>query len=184
MQNDKSLDWFGYIIDISLRKLEEKNLLASVEKFKFISENTSNVIVVLENKSISNASKSYAKLFNYSEKELYASEKKDVLNIIHPEDSHKLIAVIDEVVNKLGEKLVFEYRYLHKNGNCVWREDTFSFFYDENGNNFKQIIVARNILDQKKIRIDFNQTKSMLEQTSYIAKVIGYELDMATKQIT
>lgn len=73
---------------------------------------------------------------------------------------------------------------MHKNGNCVWREDTFSFFYDENGNNFKKIIVARNILDQKKIRIDFNQTKSMLEQTSYFAKVYGYELDMATKQIT
>jgi hypothetical protein len=47
----------------------------------------------------------------------------------------------------------------------------------------KEIIVARDITEQKKNRIEFEQLNSMLEQTSFLAKVGGWEVNMATKEV-
>ncbi len=182
-QPDGSVVWYGYNKDITDRKLEEEKLLASEEKFRFISENTSDGIVVLDNKLITYLSKSYIKMFGYSEEEYYKRTKEEILNLIHPDDKPNLLKTFDDSVFKKKENLVYEYRYLHKNGNYVWREDTFSFFYDENGKKIKEIIVARDITEQKKNRIEFEQLNSMLEQTSFLAKVGGWEVNMTTKEV-
>lgn len=182
-QPNGSVVWYGYNHDITNRKLEEEKLLASEKKFRFISENTSDGIVVLDTEKITFVSKPYINMFGYSEEEHYAKNEQQIFNLIHPDDRESLLQTIQSVVNKKGENLVYEYRYLHKNGNYVWREDTFSFFYDEKGKNSKDIIVARDITLQKKNRIAFEQLNSMLEQTSILAKVGGWEVDMVTKEV-
>jgi PAS domain S-box-containing protein len=182
-QADGLVVWYGFKQDISDRKLEEEKLLASESKFRFISENTSDGIVVLDNKLITYLSKSYINMFGYSEEEYYKRSKEEILNLIHPDDRFNLLKTFDDSILKKKENLVYEYRYLHKNGNYVWREDTFSFFYDENGKKIKEIIVARDISEQKKNRIEFEQLNSMLEQTSFLAKVGGWEVNMATKEV-
>ncbi len=182
-QPDGLVVWYGFKKDISDRKLEEEKLLASEEKFRFISENTSDGIVVLEEKGITYASKSYVNMFGYSEEEQYKRTEEEILNLIHPDDRPKLLKTIDDAINKKSENLVYEYRFMHKNGNYIWREDTFSFFYDENGKNIKDIIVTRDITEQKKNRIEFEQLNSMLEQTSFLAKVGGWEVNMNTKEV-
>lgn len=182
-QADGLVVWYGFKQDISDRKLEEEKLLASEEKFRFISENTSDGIVVINEKGITYASNSYINMFGYLESEYYKRTKDEILNLIHPDDRPKLLEKLDEAERKRDENLVYEYRYLHKNGNYVWREDTFSFFYDGSGKKIKEIIVARDITFQKKNRIDFEQLNSMLEQTSFLAKVGGWEVDMITKEV-
>lgn len=182
-QPNGSVFWYGYNQDITYRKLEEEKLLASEKKFRFISENTSDGIVVLDTEKITFVSKPYINMFGYSEEEHYAKNEQQIFNLIHPDDRESLLQTIQNVIRKKGENLVYEYRYLHKNGNYVWREDTFSFFYDENGKNIKDIIVARDITLQKKNRIAFEQLNSMLEQTSILAKVGGWEVDMVTKEV-
>ncbi len=182
-QPDGSVVWYGYNKDITDRKLEEEKLLASEEKFRFISENTSDGIVVLDTEKVTYVSKSYIDMFGYSEEEHYGRTEAEILNLIHPDDRKKMLQTIENVVSKKGENLVYEYRYLHKKGYYVWREDTFSFFYDENGKNIKDIIVARDITEQKKTRIEFEQLNSMLEQTSFLAKVGGWEVNMNTKEV-
>ncbi len=182
-QSDGFVVWYGFKQDISDRKLEEEKLLASENKFRFISENTSDGIVVLDNKLITYLSKSYINMFGYSEDEYYKRTKEEILNLIHPDDRFNLLKTFDDSILKKKENLVYEYRYLHKNGNYVWREDTFSFFYDENGKKIKEIIVARDITEQKKNRIEFEQLNSMLEQTSFLAKVGGWEVNMTTKEV-
>lgn len=182
-QADGIVVWYGFKQDISYRKLEEEKLLASENKFRFISENTSDGIVVLDTEKVTYVSKPYIDMFGYSEEEHYAKNEEQILTLIHPDDRNKLIQTIQNVVSRKGENLVYEYRYLHKNGNYIWREDTFSFFYDENGKNVKDIIVARDITEKKKNRIAFEQLNSMLEQTSFLAKVGGWEVNMITKEV-
>ena len=182
-QADGLVVWYGFKQDISDRKLEEEKLLASENKFRFISENTSDGIVVLDKKIITYLSKSYINMFGYSEEEYFKRTKEEILNLIHPDDRPNLLKTFDDSIINKKENLVYEYRYLHKNGNYVWREDTFSFFYDENGKKIKEIIVARDITEQKKNRIEFEQLNSMLEQTSFLAKVGGWEVNMTTKEV-
>jgi PAS domain S-box-containing protein len=182
-QADGSVVWYGYNKDITDRKLEEEKLLASEEKFRFISENTSDGIVVLDTKKVTYVSKSYIDMFGYTEEEHYGRSEKEILNLIHPDDRQKLLETIKDSINKKSENLVYEYRFMHKNGSYIWREDTFSFFYNEKGKNIKDIIVTRDITEQKKNRIEFEQLNSMLEQTSFLAKVGGWEVNMNTKEV-
>jgi PAS domain S-box-containing protein len=56
-------------------------------------------------------------------------------------------------------------------------------FYNENKNFDKFIIVIRDITEKKNISLNFEQMKSMLEQTSSIAKVGGWEVNMLTNEV-
>lgn len=181
---DGSVVWYGYSQDITESKREEEKTLASESKFRFISENTSDGIVVLEESGITYSSKSYIKMFGYSEEEQTAKTEEKILSLIHPDDKDELLKNVENAIARQDASLVMEYRYLHKAGHYVWREDTFNFFYDENGKNIKDIIVARDITEQKKNRIEFEQVKSMLEQTSSIAKVGGWEINLLSKEVT
>lgn len=180
---DGSVVWYGYSQDITESKKEEERTQASESKFRFISENTSDGIVVLEEEGITYSSKSYIRMFGYTEEEQISKTEEKILSLIHPDDKDNLLKSVENAVAKQEKSLVTEYRFLHKEGYYVWREDTFNFFYDENGKNVKDIIVARDITEQKKNRIEFEQIKSMLEQTSSIAKVGGWEVNMLTKEV-
>ncbi len=180
---DGSVVWYGYSQDITESKKEEERTQASESKFRFISENTSDGIVVLEEEGITYSSKSYIRMFGYTEEEQISKTEEKILSLIHPDDKDDLLKSVENAVAKQEKSLVVEYRFLHKEGYYVWREDTFNFFYDENGKNVKDIIVARDITEQKKNRIEFEQIKSMLEQTSSIAKVGGWEVNMLTKEV-
>lgn len=182
-QPDGSVIWYGYNNDITDRKLEEENLLASESKFRFISENTSDGIVVLEKEGITYASKSYQKMFGYTEEEQFNRSAEEILNLIHPDDRLEVLNSVDNAVKNKQQNLVIEYRYLHKNGNYIWREDTINFLYDSNGKNTKDVLVVRNVTEQKKNRIELEQITSMLEQTSSLAKVGGWEVNMNTHEV-
>jgi PAS domain S-box-containing protein len=182
-QPDGSVIWYGYNNDITDRKLEEENLLASESKFRFISENTSDGIVVLEKEGITYASKSYQKMFGYTEEEQFNRSEEEILNLIHPDDRLEVLNSVDNAVKNKQQNLVIEYRYLHKNGNYIWREDTINFLYDSNGKNTKDVLVVRNVTEQKKNRIELEQITSMLEQTSSLAKVGGWEVNMNTHEV-
>lgn len=182
-QTDGSVIWYGYNNDITDRKLEEEKLLASESKFRFISENTSDGIVVLEKTGITYVSQSYIKMTGYSEEEQLTRSEEDILNLIHPEDKLEMLNNIDNAVKNKQQNLIVEYRYLKKNGNYMWREDTLNFLYDGNGTNIKDVIVVRDVTEQKKNRIEFEQITSMLEQTSSLAKVGGWEVNMNTHEV-
>jgi len=182
-QPDGSVVWYGYSKDITDRKMEEEKLQNSESKFRFISENTSDGIIVLENTGLTYASNSYVKICGYSKEEMLGRNEKEILSLIHPDDRTNFLKSIGNATNNKEQYLVYEYRYLHANGNYIWREDTFSFFYDSDGKNVKDIIVARDVTEKKKIALNFEQIKSMLEQTSSIAKVGGWEVNMLTHEV-
>ncbi|MES2655272.1 MAG: PAS domain S-box protein [Bacteroidota bacterium] len=181
--SDGTVVWYGYSQDITESKKEEEKTLASESKLRFISENTSDGIVVLEEGCITYSSKSYMKMFGYSQEDQIDKTEEKILSLVHPDDKEDLLKNVENAVAKQEKNLVVEYRYLHKEGYYVWREDTVNLFYDENGKNVKDIVVARDITEQKKNRIEFEQVKSMLEQTSSIAKVGGWEVNMLTKEV-
>ncbi|MFZ4799643.1 MAG: PAS domain S-box protein [Bacteroidia bacterium] len=183
-QQNGSVVWYGYSKDITDRKKEEEKLQKSESNFRFISENTSDGIVVLDTKGIIYTSKSYTKIFGYTEEEQILKTEQEILNLIHPDFRDEFMKQIKNAVENKQPSLVYVYKYLHKNGFYIWREDTLNFIYDNEGKNNKLIIVARDITEKKKISLNFEQVNNMLEQTSSIAKVGGWEVNILTNEVT
>ncbi|MFA9214310.1 MAG: PAS domain-containing protein, partial [Candidatus Methylacidiphilales bacterium] len=144
-QEDGSVIWYGYNKDITDRKIEAENVIASENKFRFISENTSDGIIVLEKTGITYTSDSYLKMVGYTKEKIFARTEEQILSFIHPNDCDGLLNAVELANQEKLPNLTYSYRYLHKDGHYFWREDTFSFFYNELGENYKDIIVVRNI---------------------------------------
>lgn len=137
------------VIDISERKKAENLLKESEERFRFIAENTSDGIFVIENTLIVYTSPSFQKMFGYSFKESVEQSKGGLLSLLHPDDLPGFARIISNTVNTQGTTFTHEYRFLHKNGYYVWREDTVTIIYQE-GKVFRFICIVRDITERKK----------------------------------
>lgn len=158
--------WYGYSEEVTERIKEEEILKESEEKLRFISENTSDGIIFYEKSGITYTSSSYVKLFGYQLEEQAQKTEQDILNLIHPEDKFNVLNQYQ--VAKLAQKsnLIIEYRYLHKNGYYVWREDSLSFIYNNRNEVYKIIIIARDITSQKQQELKLKELALVASKTN------------------
>lgn len=137
------------VIDISERKKAENLLKESEERFRFIAENTSDGIFVIENNRIIYTSPSFQNMFGYSFEESAKQSEGNLLNYIHPDDVEQFRNIFNKAINQKTETFNLQYRTLHKNGHYIWREDTVTVIYQEDSV-FRFISVVRDITERKK----------------------------------
>ncbi len=138
------------VADITKRKKIEESLKESEEKFRLISENTSDGIIILNSDHIIEyASPAYCKLFDCSEEEVIKKDKNSIFNAIHTEDREVIFANIFKAIDEKKSGLIYEYRFRINSGEYIWREDSASFIYDENKNYLKSYVVCRDISERK-----------------------------------
>jgi PAS domain S-box-containing protein len=87
-------------------------------------------------------------MFGYSENELLNTTMKNILNKIHKDNILDIITKLKVNTVSKNSNTVLEYKYFHKNGNYIWREDNLNFIYDKENKNTKIIIVARDISER------------------------------------
>ncbi|WP_064197471.1 MULTISPECIES: PAS domain S-box protein [Emticicia] len=145
----KIVQEIGVVIDISQRKEAENLLKESEEKFRFIAENTSDGIFVIENGEIIYTSPSFQKMFGYTFEESAEYSKGDLMNFVHPDDIKVLTNSMQHAIRNKVETFNMEYRTLHKDGHYVWREDTMTAIY-QGDNVYRFISVVRDITERKK----------------------------------
>lgn len=131
------------------RKLVEQSLLENQDRFKFISENISDGIYIIENDKLVFASKTYLEMIGMSDVEKHKYHKKDMFHLIHPEDRDRVINTIyDAASNKLSS-VKYTFRCYKKGGGFMWREDIMNIHYDISGHAFRAVTIARDITDEK-----------------------------------
>ncbi|RLD52890.1 MAG: hypothetical protein DRI94_01715 [Bacteroidetes bacterium] len=115
---------FIYVIihDISERKKTEKRLLKSETYFKSLTENSSDVISVIDKNGKSlYRSPSYEKVMGFSAEEMLS---KNVFNFIHPDDKENLRKQIQESLSKPNQVKKISFKALHKDGTYHYLEGT------------------------------------------------------------
>ena len=115
---------FIYVIihDISERKKIEKRLLKSETYFKSLTENSSDVISVIDKNGKSlYRSPSYEKVMGFSAEEMLS---KNVFNFIHPDDKENLRKQIQESLSKPNQVKKISFKALHKDGTYHYLEGT------------------------------------------------------------
>jgi len=143
--------FIAIIRDITERKLTERKLKESEERYRFVAEHAHDLITVTDPIGLFDyVSPSIKNLTGFESAELV--NKKSVLDFIHPEDQK---IVIENCRNLLenNEALPTELRFLTKNDSYIWLEANISKVKDANGSN-KFITISRDVTQRK---IDFEE---------------------------
>ena len=131
--------------------------LESEKKFQLIAENTSDGILITDEKGkVTYASPAYLKMTGYSIEEEMNISPKTIYNRIHPEDRNPIFRSIYKAIKQKRSSLIYGFRAKHKNGEYYWREDHAKFQYSKTNELLRTYIICRNIEErisqEKKLR--------------------------------
>jgi len=131
------------------RKQAEQSLLENQDRFKFISENISDGIYIIENEQLVFASKTYLEMIGMTDQEKHTSHKIDMFQLTHPEDKERVIKTIYDAASNKLPSVKYTFRCYKKNGDYMWREDIMNIHYDVTGHAFRAVTIARDITEEK-----------------------------------
>jgi len=164
---DKDKEKFiGVIRDISERKEFEDKIKESEEKYRLITENATDLIIIIDEKFKTEYVNEGAclKKLGYTFSEMVNMRPPALL---HPED----VGVATEVLRNAamtGEGML-RARLKHKSGTFAWYQISGSRFFDPEGNP-KTILVARDIHEQtlaeEKLKISEERNRRLIENIS------------------
>ncbi len=119
------------------------------KKYKLLSENVSDGIVLIEDDKIKYVSPGVAQLLGRNLEELKQITLDEIFSFIHPEDTQRIRNKVYEAHKNQVKNYRYEYRSQKANGEYIWVEDALNSEYDENGNRIRTIIRARDITKRK-----------------------------------
>lgn len=158
------------IRDITARIEIERKLIESSTKYKLISENASDLILVTsENLIIEYVNKKpLHKLGGYSVDDVLG---KRALNFIHIDDAKNALIKIFNAFNREGHGTI-EARIKHKDGHSVNVEIHGSLFHNEKGEP-KALLITRDITDRKNAeKLILEENKKLLELSQIKSELI------------
>jgi len=174
--NEKESYWLYR--DVTERKALEQKIKNEEEKFRLIAENTSDGILLINNKSeIEYVSPSYYHQLGFGINDgRPVFDDKDIYNLIHPDDRDELFAQIFDGISQKVDSLKYQYRAKNKDDIYIWREDNTRFIYDNDGNYLKSYVVSRDISERKQFEEEIKLLSKTIEQSPllvYITDVFG-----------
>lgn len=170
---EKRISSFSIVsLDITDRKSQEEALRRSEAKYRYITENTTDLILVVKpDGMIEYASPSHRKMIGYEPEEIEGLASP---LLIHPDDLGFLEYTFSHCVEtkKQGE---VEYRILHKNGMWIYVDARIQPVPDEDGEVESLIIVCRDISERKRTE-ELLQKSEKLSIIGELAAGIAHEI--------
>jgi PAS domain S-box-containing protein len=165
-------DILSLLLEENKRRNAEKSLLENQERFKFISENISDGIYIIENDVLVFASDTYLKMLDLSEEEKRYSHSIDMFKLTHPDDRERVINTIYGAAEKKLPSTKYVFRCRKKNGQYMWREDIMNIQYDAYGKAFRAVTIARDITKEKEKELEaINKQKNIYLQNQLLIKL-------------
>lgn len=125
----------------------DQYLFNEVERYKIVADNTSDIIVLVDNKSIVRyVSTSIQTITGYTVEQY---EGMDAFDLIHPEDREKVRALHVQAV-RTKTQMNMEYRVIHSHGSTIYVETRVKPVLDGSGNVMYVVAVVRDITERKK----------------------------------
>ena len=148
--------------DITDRKNMEEELHKSEERFRAIVQNSTDVIVILDEKGMNKyISPSLQRITGYTMEDRLG---RNSLEFIHPDDLDKVIKSFNRVVNKPNLVYKGENRYLHKDGTYHWFEiSAMNLLKDPNVEGI--VLTFRDVSERK---LSEQRLKEEMEITSHL----------------
>jgi PAS domain S-box-containing protein len=149
-----------FATDITERKKVEEQIIRSEEKYRALTENISDAIILINEKlKITFHSPTAEKISKYSFEEV---ESREIAEFVYPEDYDIAKEFLEIVLNSPNEPINNQFRIIDKLGNIIWVEGTAINLLDNN--NIQSIIINyRDITDRKQLE----------EQQAFMASIVN-----------
>jgi PAS domain S-box-containing protein len=136
------------LIDITDRKLAEEQLLQREQQYRFISDNSLDIINRQTPECICTyVSPAITPLLGYSEMEVLG---KSVLGMVHPDDLGMVRNDLVAIVRTGSSHVTSTFRFRHKDGRYLWFESTTKVIRDEKTGQIREFLsISRDITERK-----------------------------------
>jgi len=167
---------------ITERKRTESKLRASEELFRTSFESaTTGVCLVAKDGKFFNVNRTLCEMIGYTKEELLHLTFND---ITHEQDKEIGRSFLDNALAGGSKTMQTEKRYLHKDGHVVWAYLSTAVIDPPQENGCYLISYVQDITQRKQAEEALASTTELLERTSAMAKVGGWELDLASQRVT
>jgi PAS domain S-box-containing protein len=172
-----------FVKDVTRETEAEIALNKSESRYQLISENTGDVIWIMEIDSwkFNYISPSAYHLTGYTQKNLMKKSIRDIIKTHYPEDiSKNLHQRIDllKTGDKSAQVMVNYVNIIHKNGGIVPTEVVTTLLIDENGDINEILGVSRDITERKESEKKIREIMQKNEYAMAISKMANWELDV------
>ena len=173
----------GVIKDIAEKKLAQKKLTESEERFRVAAEQTGQIVFEHDHaNNILTWAGAIAEITGYSTEEFRKFGSKIWVEHVHPEDRERVLAELRRFQEKDSHYRV-EYRFRRRDGSYFHVEDSGVYMRNEEGQIRKAVGVIKDIspikLAAEKLRVSEERFRIAAEKTGQLV----YDYDIASEQI-
>ncbi len=178
--------WDGVEIDINERKIAEKALLESEEKFRFMVENLSDVVWHTDQNFIFtyiSPSDEYIRGFAYNEvvgSPIWKFMKPEGIELIQKNNKKR---ISDEQAGVKTATMNYEIEYACKDGRWIWIEVTVSPFRNEAGELIGYHGISRDISERKNAELKQKQSEERLNLSLEVNNASLFENNFETGEV-
>lgn len=144
---------FGVQRDVTEQRAAEAALKESEEKYRILSENTSDSVTLYEQNVLKYVSPTFMKNLGYTKTDFKELSLEQIMQFIHPDDRERITKTIAKAYEDKKNEFRQQYRILKKDGSYIWVEDLANVEYDEKSKPFRSIVRTRNISEQKEAEL-------------------------------
>lgn len=155
--------------NITTQKLAEDQLLKSEQKYRFLAENSHDVVIAYNaNLEVTYVSPAIYSLTGFTVEETISENG---IEMIHPKDLPAMIKLFKQAVQSRIKDRIVRYRRKVKKGGYIWVETAVSFIYDNNNHFTNMIVNVRDISTQMKAEEDLASAQGQLIQAEKMASL-------------
>jgi PAS domain S-box-containing protein len=165
---------FGSFQDITDRIVTEHKLAENERRYKLITENTSDGIIIIDKRKVTFASPGFLRLMRYKSFDEYIKSTKGKLKpVIHPDDIPRIKKKYYKNLKKQVKSAVYQFRALTGDGDYIWREDRVDYEFGSDGALLKTYAVCRDITDRKR---NEEKLKGLIDEKQRLISTIVHDI--------
>jgi PAS domain S-box-containing protein len=163
------------IHDITEMKTTQEKIIESEEKYRLLSENAQDLIMVIDNhlKIDYVNEKAHKRLMGYSSEDLLG---KKALDLIHPDDRELVIKALKDRYKSI------EVRIKNNKGEYIWMETTADYYKNPDGKNYV-LTITRDISERKEAAQKLVESERKYKELANSLPEIIFEIDLNFKLV-